>query len=652
MLECVDPGPGGGFLAHFGYQNPNPDAVVAPFENTFVPDPPDRGQPAVFQPGRVSDAFQVASTGPPLTWQLTGNKVTASKDSKPSCQGSITIVKVLHRTTILRRFNLEIDGNTAGGAAAVGGDDTTGTIAVSPDRHTVGESAAGKTNLDDYAVQIVCVSGGQPVAEAASSSVSVTVQRGEDVLCTITNTNKSDVKLVAPELECVVFDGGTPEQAVWGYQNDNEFPVEVPIGTANGFAPAPENRGQPTLFQPGRLMGAFQTPFAGAATLAWTLAGHTVTASSASTHCTAIIELRKVLAPADDPGVFNLLLNGQVLATGGNGTTAGPYTVGVGEGTVSETAGPGTNLSDYESTVTCTRNGTVEVSVTGTKVDGAVANGDFVVCTFTNVRITTPPTPIPPEPPEPPVPPTQPDPPPQPPTPLPPAPLVDLTIEKTAQPTTVVLGQKITWTVKVTNASSVAAADVNVVKVSENSYRTKLISVTPSQGTCSLTSCDLGRLGPGASATITAVTLATQIGEILNVVRVGSEEQESDYLNNTASNIVRVVGPRVPPRQTLLACRTLGAAPELLRAGTTSIVLTTARDGFGTPVAGVTVHMRGPGVSGHAKTNVRGIARFTLTPTASGFVSFRGALRSPAAAGPVCATYLAALSPSPGSVTG
>jgi hypothetical protein len=239
-----------------------------------------------------------------------------------------------------------------------------------------------------------------------------------------------------------------------------------------------------------------------------------------------------------------------------------------------------------------------------------------------------------------------------PPTPLPPTPLVDLTIEKTAQPTTAVLGQKITWTVKVTNASSVAAADVNVVKVSESSYRSKLISVTPSQGTCSLTSCDLGRLGPGASATITAVTLATQIGEILNVVRVGSEEQESNYLNNTASNIVRVVGPRVPPRQTLLACRTLGAAPKVLRAGTTSIVLTTARDRFGTPVAGVTVHMRGPGVSGHAKTNSRGIARFTVTPTGSGFAFFRGALRSPTAAGPVCATYLAALSPQPGSVTG
>jgi hypothetical protein len=399
------------------------------------------------------------------------------------------------------------------------------------------------------------------------------------------------------------------------------------------------------------MTGVVQTAFDGADTITWTLAGQTATASSSSPACTPIIELRKVVAPAGDPGVFNLLLNGQVLATGGNGTIAGPYTVGVGEGTVSETAGPGTNLADYESKVTCTRNGTVEVSVPGTKVDGAVANGDFVVCTFTNTRITTPPTPVPPDPPLPPEPPTQPDPPPLPPTPIPPAPLVDLTIEKSAKPTTALLGQKITWTVKVTNASSVAAADVNVVKVSESSYRSKLISVTPSQGTCSLTSCDLGRLGPGASATITAVSLATQIGEILNVVRVGSEEPESNYLNNTASNIVRVVGPFKPPPETV-ACRTLGAAPAVLRQLTTSIVLATARDRFGTPVAGVTVHARGPGVSGHAKTDSRGIARFTVTPTASGFVAFSGAQRSPAAAGPVCTTYLAVLSPNPGSVTG
>jgi hypothetical protein len=82
-------------------------------------------------------------------------------------------------------------------------------------------------------------------------------------------------------------------------------------------------------------------------------------------------------------------------------------------------------------------------------------------------------------------------------------------------------------------------------------------------------------------------------------------------------------------------------------------VVAKAQNRFGVPVAGVTVHVRGPGVSGQAKTNSRGIAHFTVTPTAAGFVNFRGALRATAAGGPLCATYLAALSTgASGSVTG
>lgn len=119
ILECVETGPGGGFLAHFGYDNPNAEPVVEPFENSFAPAPEDRGQPIAFAPGRVKDASQVESEGGPLTWALTGNQVTASKDSR-LCAGSLTVVKVLNPSDDAGRFNLEIGGVIAGGAAAVG----------------------------------------------------------------------------------------------------------------------------------------------------------------------------------------------------------------------------------------------------------------------------------------------------------------------------------------------------------------------------------------------------------------------------------------------------------------------------------------------------------------------------------------------------
>ena len=509
MVECVDRSADGSFLAHFGYNNPNPSPIVSPFENRFQPDPPGRGQPTVFQPGRVTDIFQAASTGEPLTWRLTGNQATASSDSKP-CEGTITIFKVLNPSTDSGRFNLKIDGDIAGGASSVGDGGTTGTIAVGAGQHTVGESAASGTSLADYYTSINCVIGATSVAQSTSATATVRVGNGQDVVCTITNIRKNEAKAVAPVLECVVLNGGVPQQAVWGYRNDNDFAVPIPIGSQNSFTPAPADRGQPDTFEPGSWSGVFTTQFGAASSLAWSVGGQTVSASATSTRCSAVIVLRKVVAPAGDPGVFNLRLNGNTLATGGNATTAGPYTIGVGEAAVSETAGPATNLSDYQSTIHCTRNGAQAVSLTGTSADVPVSNGDFVVCTFTNVRHTVPPTPLPPDPVVPSPPPAEP-PPPAAPTPQPPNGQADLSVTKTARPSTAVLGQRITWTIRVTNRSTVDSTNVDVVKVSERSYRTKVLSVTPSQGTCTLKDCDLGRIPAGGSATITVVTLATRV---------------------------------------------------------------------------------------------------------------------------------------------
>ena len=149
------------------------------------------------------------------------------------------------------------------------------------------------------------------VAEGAKTTVTVPVKLRQAVVCTITNTLKAATAAVTPKLECVVFRNAAPDVAVWGYSNPNSFPVTIPLGSAaNGFDPAPLDRGQPVVFDPGPLVGAFQTPFGGAATLTWSLGGKTVTASSTSPRCTATIELRKVTVPADDPGVFNLLING------------------------------------------------------------------------------------------------------------------------------------------------------------------------------------------------------------------------------------------------------------------------------------------------------------------------------------------------------
>ncbi len=84
----------------------------------------------------------------------------------------------------------------------------------------------------------------------------------------------------------------------------------------------------------------------------------------------------KKLDPTNDPGKFNLLIDDVQNATdvGHNGTT-GAVTVNAGSHTVSETAGTGTNLTDYDATGVCTN---------GTYPNATVTAGQNTTCTITN----------------------------------------------------------------------------------------------------------------------------------------------------------------------------------------------------------------------------------------------------------------------------
>ena len=153
-------------------------------------------------------------------------------------------------------------------------------------------------------------------------------------------------------------------------------------------------------------------------------------------------------------------------------------------------------------------------------------------------------------------------------------------------------------TMTVTSRSSVAAADVNGLKLDDpRSYRTKPISLRASQGTCRPFTCNLGRLAPGASATVTAVTEATQVGVVVDIVRVDSEEIESNYRNNVAAALARVIRPLTPPAPANI-CRTLTAAPSVLQSGRSSVVRLTARNRLGKPMSNVAVRASGARVVG------------------------------------------------------
>ena len=108
---------------------------------------------------------------------------------------------------------------------------------------------------------------------------------------------------------------------------------------------------------------------------------------------TGTIVVNKVLTPASDPGKFNLQIDGANKATDvGNGGTTGAVTVAAGTSaspganhTVGETAGTGTDLNNYNSSISCTKAGLPTPDTDGTIT---VLPNDAWTCTITNTRKT------------------------------------------------------------------------------------------------------------------------------------------------------------------------------------------------------------------------------------------------------------------------
>jgi hypothetical protein len=118
----------------------------------------------------------------------------------------------------------------------------------------------------------------------------------------VTDTDDETVEVIGPVrpiLECVADHGDGTYAAYFGYKNDNDYAVDIPIGGHNKFTPAPQDRGQPTTFQPGRTPyypnAAFSIDFDGSP-LVWTLYGRTATASdNPAQRCAPVEPVKPIL---------------------------------------------------------------------------------------------------------------------------------------------------------------------------------------------------------------------------------------------------------------------------------------------------------------------------------------------------------------------
>lgn len=99
--------------------------------------------------------------------------------------------------------------------------------------------------------------------------------------CEVKPTPPPQPRPVQLFVKCVDNNGAT-FRAVFGYSNPNETAVTVSVGSANGFSPAPINRGQPTTFQPGTVESAVTVTENAGATLVWSVSVGGVASSAAA----------------------------------------------------------------------------------------------------------------------------------------------------------------------------------------------------------------------------------------------------------------------------------------------------------------------------------------------------------------------------------
>jgi hypothetical protein len=270
----------------------------------------------------------------------------------------------------------------------------------------------------------------------------------------------------------------------------------------------------------------------------------------------AELTVTKICDPADDGGRFNLSVDDQTQTDVACGESFGPVAVPAGQHHVSESAGTGTSLGDYTTTIggACAADGSV-----------TLAAGQQATCTITNVNTGT----SPPEPPD---------------------ETGTVEIEKQCLPAGTQGRFQLEFDETIFYLACGQSTGAVVVPVGHH----RVGEVAVSQVTSRYTTTIGGDCAPDGSFTLSA-------GE--------------HVLCTVTNTLVKPEPPLVPPD----ACHTLSVRHRTATVDKRVFVFARVHLGR-VPVRGVQVFVRGPGVSAVRTTGRTGRALFVLTPRRRGIL--------------------------------
>ncbi len=295
---------GQSYTATFGYASENAVQVtIAIGSGNFVaPGAADRGQPTVFQPGRVEHAFAVANV--PLEIELTWSVTYAGETRSAAVEAPSGCGATPPPTRAVTPFVACVDPGASTYTAVFGTNNPnadTVYLGIGPensfspvpeDRGQGTDFAPGRT---PEAVTVSGIPLGVSLTWALDGG-NATATSGFDTRCEVDPP-------ITPEPPVSIFvscvdRGASTFTARFGYSNPGTIHVQVSVGDANRFTPTPENRGQPIVFEPGQDDDAVEVQgVPNGADLVWTLrtAGRNRTATAGADFATACTD------PPDPP---------------------------------------------------------------------------------------------------------------------------------------------------------------------------------------------------------------------------------------------------------------------------------------------------------------------------------------------------------------
>ncbi len=519
---------------------------------------------------------------------------------------TIKVIKTLVPSTDDGTFNFAIDGQTFdNGGDGYGDGGHTDAISVGLGDHTVSETGNGPTQNADYVSSFVCTSGESQVAAGNGTTIGLSnLQAGEDVVCTFTNSRRPTItvnKVVLPSTDPGTFDFTIdPGEGQLLLDNHNS-------GYGNGGSTGQVNvtTGDHTITESGH-GNTSASDYASA----WSCS----TKQSGSGTAISLSNLQygdQVVCTFTNTRLATLIVKKVVdNSNGGGSKQPGDFTIHVSTAGLDLPNSPKPGSSSG-TTYGHLLPGTYKVSedpvsgysltgISGCLADGSIilAAGQTATCTLTNTSAAPPPPPPPP----------------------PPAPKVDIQITKKATPNPATLGNRVTWTMVVTNNGPDGATGVTVADPLPAG--TSFVSVATSQGSCTggaLISCQLGSMPVGTSVTITLVTRATATGTLTNTATTVANEPETNSANNTATASTVVKGAFVPK---VVYCTALVVSPKSIFVGRRSL-LTMKVSQHGKAVAGIRVRIKGSTVSIVTKpSNSRGLIGQHVQPKKAGILVF------------------------------